>query len=194
MTAASAVVAAIPSKVRSKITNDPAQRHGRSAEARRVRDLFAAYSTTLGNPTDVGTQALILAAAEAVTIAEVTRAVHLAGKGDLDSVVRSEGTAARALRRLGLDRAVAPPKKSFAEKLEEMEATRKAAEAAPAADAAKGDDVAADAGQLTSVPGNEAGVRAMTISPDGYDVIKQLGSNRNNRAVGDGKTVGDGSK
>jgi len=77
MSSASAALAATPSKVRSKINNDPAQRHGRSVEARRVRDLFAAYSATPGNPTEVVTQALVLAASEAVAIAELTRASYL---------------------------------------------------------------------------------------------------------------------
>ena len=95
-----------------------------------MRDLFAAYSAALGSPGDVGTQALILAAAEAVTIAERTRADHLAGKTDLDSVVRAEGASSRALRRLGLNRAAPPPpRKSLAETLAEIEATQRAAEA-----------------------------------------------------------------
>jgi len=102
-----------------------------------VRDLFAAYSASLGNPVNVGTQALVLAAAEAVAIAELTRPNHLAGSADLNSVVRAEGTAARALRRLGLDRAVAPPRKSFTDRLVEMEAARQVAGAQPAADAAE---------------------------------------------------------
>jgi hypothetical protein len=139
MSAASAAMAAAPYKVRSRITKHPSQRHGRSAEARRVRDLYTFYSAQLGNPVDVGTQALILAASEAMAIAEITRASHIAGKAELDAVVRAEGMAARALRRLGLNRAAPPaPRKSFAEKLAEMEAARQAAEGATAAEAAEG--------------------------------------------------------
>src|SRR5690348_1914757 len=104
MSSASTALATSPSKVRSKITNDPAQRHGRSAHARRVRDLYAAYMAALGAPIDVPTMALALAASEAVTIAERARADHLAGKIALSEVVRAEGTAARALRRIGLNK------------------------------------------------------------------------------------------
>ena len=66
-----------------------------------------------------------------------TRPNHLAGSADLNSVVRAEGKAARALRRLALDRAVAPSRKSFTDRLVEMEAARQVAGAQPAADAAE---------------------------------------------------------
>jgi hypothetical protein len=134
MSLASAVLAPMPSRVRSKITNDPAQRHGRSAEARRVKDLFAGYSAALGNPSDAPTTALILAAAEAVTIAEIARRDHIAGKVDLNSVIRAEGAANRALKRLGLAKPATAPRKTFTEKMMEAEAA-KAAEAGTATDA-----------------------------------------------------------
>lgn len=107
MSPASPALAAAPSKVRSKITNDPSQRHGRSAEARRVKDLFEGYSSALGHPADVATQALILSAAEHVAIAERTRAAVIAGKIAPTEAVRSQGAADRALRRLGLNKVAA---------------------------------------------------------------------------------------
>jgi hypothetical protein len=103
---------AVASKVRAKTTNDPMRsgRLGRSAEARRVRDLFRSYVATLGNPLDPGTIALALAAAEQVVIAECARRDHLSGKVDLDAVVRAENMSARALRRLGLNKPTAKPR------------------------------------------------------------------------------------
>ena len=157
MSSASPALAVTPSKVRSKITNDPSQRHGRSAEARRVRDLYASYLAALGGPTDVSTQALILAAAEHVAIAERTRADAIAGK--TVDVVRTEGAANRALKRIGLNKAAPPPKgKSFIEKLEEKEA---AVQARAAANAADGVDAASDSDERTGeVPSQADGVAA----------------------------------
>lgn len=125
-------IATALSRVRSRTTNNPADRLGRSAQARRVRDLYNGYLDALGTPTDVPTLALVLAAAEAVAIAEVARAAYLDGKGDLNAVVRAENTANRSLKRIGLAKpsASAKPKKSFAEKMAEADAARRAAEAA----------------------------------------------------------------
>jgi hypothetical protein len=99
------------SKVRSRITNSPAMRHGRSPEARRVRDLYAGYVAALGGPADVPTLALILAAAEAVALAEVARRECLGGMtaAGAELVVRLENTANRSLRRIGLAKAGAKP-------------------------------------------------------------------------------------
>jgi hypothetical protein len=96
---------------RSRITNDPATRHGRSAEGRRVKDLYAGYLSALGHPTDVPTMALALAAAEAVALAEVARRECLAGLTGINSetVVRFENMANRSLRRLGLAKATPKP-------------------------------------------------------------------------------------
>lgn len=157
MSVTSATLVAVPSKVRSKITNDPSQRHGRSAEARRVKDLFAGYSSALGNPVDAPTTALILAAAEAVTISEIARRDCIAGKTDINQVIRAEGAANRALKRLGLAKPALPPRKSLIEKLTEQEAVRKAAEARTAADAAKASTTAAGADQRASGAGLQAG-------------------------------------
>ncbi|WP_342711436.1 hypothetical protein AAFG13_06080 [Bradyrhizobium sp. B124] len=120
------------SRVRSRTTNSPADRLGRTAQARRVKDLYAGYLDALGNPADVPTLALVLAAAEAVAIAEVARAAYLDGKGDLNAVVRAENTANRSLKRIGLAKpsATAKPKKTFAERMADADAARRAAEAA----------------------------------------------------------------
>lgn len=117
MSSASAELEGSLSKARSKITNRPEMRHGRTAEARRVRDLFVGYSSALGNPVDVPTMALILSAAEDVTIAEAARADHIAGKVDINAVVRAEGTAARALRRIGMNKVATPAPLSLADQL-----------------------------------------------------------------------------
>lgn len=151
MSIASAAIEIVPSKLRSKITNDPSQRHGRSAEARRVKDLFYGYSAALGNPSDTPTMALILSAAEAVTIAEKTRADHIAGKIVLNEVIRAEGAANRALKRLGLARPTPPKRKTFAEKMAEIEASQRAAEARTAADGVEGVETAAISDQRTGV-------------------------------------------
>jgi hypothetical protein len=74
-----------------------------------MRDLYKAYVARLHNPTDTGTLALVLAAAELVISAEQARADLLAGRGDLDAVVRIENLAARALRRLGLGKPAPKP-------------------------------------------------------------------------------------
>lgn len=82
----------------------------------------------LGNPNDVPTIALAIAAAEAIVLAEDARKECLAGGLNgmsAELMIRCENTAARALRRLGLNRAAPPaPRKSFAEKMAEMEAAR----------------------------------------------------------------------
>jgi hypothetical protein len=109
MSSASSALDRKPSKVRSKVTNDPTARHGRSAEARRVKDLFASYMLALGNPTDNGTVAMVLAAAEAVTIAENARRDHLAGKIGINDMIRAEGASNRALKRIGLNKPVPKP-------------------------------------------------------------------------------------
>jgi hypothetical protein len=102
-----------PSKTRAKLTNNPAGagRHGQSAEGRRVRDLYRAFVAQLGNPTDAGVQAAVLAAAENVVIAEQVRALFLAGAPAVSAsdVVRAESTSNRSQRRLGLHKPAQKP-------------------------------------------------------------------------------------
>jgi hypothetical protein len=100
-----------PRANRSAVTNAPAMRHGRTAEGRRVKDLYEGYVVALGRPTDVPTLALILAAAEAVALAEVARRECLAGMTGVNAelTIRFENSANRALRRLGLAKATPKP-------------------------------------------------------------------------------------
>jgi hypothetical protein len=79
----------------------------------------------LGSPADAPTQALVIAAAEAVVLAETAREDCLRGMNGINAelMIRLENTANRALRRLGLAKAAPPPpRKSIAERLAEAEA------------------------------------------------------------------------
>lgn len=113
---------------RSAATNRPSSRWRlKTARGRRCRDLFKGYMTQLGNPTDDPTVALIVAAAEAIVLAEDARQECLAGMNGLNAelMIRCENSAARALRRLGLNRAAPPaPRKSFTERMNEAEAAK----------------------------------------------------------------------
>jgi hypothetical protein len=102
-------------------------RHGRSPEARRVRDLYRSYMAALADPVDPATQALALAAAESVVICEVARRdlLNTMTAAGAELLVRLENTANRALKRVGLAKAspkAAPPN------LHEYLAQKKAAE------------------------------------------------------------------
>jgi hypothetical protein len=94
-----------PAALRAKATNHPL--YGRAsrntAQGRRIGDLYDALLRAMGNPTDAVAQANALAAAELKVAAEDARAKLLAG-GDIDpdQVVKLEGAAARAERKLGL--------------------------------------------------------------------------------------------
>jgi hypothetical protein len=94
-----------PAALRARATNDPL--HGRAsrntARGRRIGDLFDAYLREMGNPADTPAQANALAAAELKVAAENARAKLLNG-GDIDpdQVVKLEGAAARAERKLGI--------------------------------------------------------------------------------------------
>jgi hypothetical protein len=141
----------------SATTNNPLVRaDGRSAQGRRVRDLFRSYCSQLGNPTDAATQAGVLAAAELIVAAEAARANLLAGRGDINAVVRVENLAARALRRLDLGKPVAPHKKSFIEKAIEREAAQREAEGRGEADTAEGTKAAASGDQRTGEAGSQS--------------------------------------
>ena len=74
---------------RAALTNDPlrARADGRTPQGRRVRDLFRAYSAAMGSPSDPGTQAAILAAAELMVAAERARAEFLADGGDIEQLI-----------------------------------------------------------------------------------------------------------
>jgi hypothetical protein len=110
----------LPKPQRAKRTNYPlAGVETNKAHGRRIADLAGAYFRVLGNPTGIEQQAAIVAAAELQVLAEETRAAALKqiGTFDLDQVVRVEGAAARALRRLGVDRKREPAVPTLAEHL-----------------------------------------------------------------------------
>jgi hypothetical protein len=133
---------------KSRTTNNPLRRaNGNTAQGRRVRDLYRGYMIALGSPNDPVTAALVLAAAEQVVIAENARRDHLAGIADLDSVIRAENMSARALRRLGLNKPVQPPKEDFAAMMQRLATPQRAS---TEASAVGGADVAADSDQRIS--------------------------------------------
>jgi len=95
----------LPKRLRARRTNDPCAGLGRNtATGRRIADLVRSYLRALGNPTDIGRQAEVIAAAEMQVLAEEARAAALREpeKADLDAIVRIQGAADRALRRLGI--------------------------------------------------------------------------------------------
>jgi hypothetical protein len=105
---------ALPKRQRAKRTNDPfAGLDMNTARGRRTADLVWAYLTALGNPDSIERQAAAIAAAELQVLAEEARAAALkeGATADLDRVVRMQGAADRALRRLGIKPAAAamPP-------------------------------------------------------------------------------------
>jgi hypothetical protein len=103
---ASRVLTAEPPRgQRAKRTNNAlAGVNMNTARGRRVADLVRSYLKALGNPDDVGRQAEIITAAELQVLAEEGRAAALQSPktGDLDCIVRIQGAADRALRRLGI--------------------------------------------------------------------------------------------
>lgn len=102
------VAGRLPASSRSAATNSPASRwKGNTVTGRRCRDLFKGYLSALGNPSDAPTMALVIAAAEAVVLAEIARQECLAGMTGLNAelTIRFENAAARALRRIGLAKA-----------------------------------------------------------------------------------------
>src|ERR1039458_822359 len=125
--------AELPSRQRARRTNDPfASLEMNTARGRRVGDLVRAYLDKLGHPTDVERQAAVIQAAELQVLAEEARSAALkSGTADLDQVVRVQGAADRAVRRLGIKRTEAPKGPSLAEYLA-AKAPAEAAEETPA--------------------------------------------------------------
>ena len=90
---------------RSAITAKPEARlNGNSPVGRRVRDLFKALMTRLGDPVDVVIVADVLALVELKVAAEVARARLLEGKNQTSNeCVRLENLVRRAEGRVGLE-------------------------------------------------------------------------------------------
>jgi hypothetical protein len=107
------VPASNPLLNRAALTNDPlrVRADGRTPQGRRTRDLYRSYFDAIGRPGNPAIQASVLAAAELMVAAERARAEFLAGRGDVEQIVRLENLAARSVRRLGIKAgaAVAPP-------------------------------------------------------------------------------------
>ena len=98
-------LADLPAAQRARRTNDPfANIETNTARGRRDADLVRAYLKALGNPASIEHQAAIIAAAELQVLAEEARTTALrdSGRADLDQVIRLQGAADRAIRRLGL--------------------------------------------------------------------------------------------
>jgi hypothetical protein len=117
---------------RARRTNDPlATIETNTARGRRVADLVRAYLKALGNPVDIERQAAVIAAAELQVLAEEARSAALkSGSPDLDQVVRVQGAADRAVRRLGIKPGAAAPQLSMRERLIAEAEAREEAEAA----------------------------------------------------------------
>jgi len=103
-------VAARPRQLRAAITNSPLKRRGldsRSRTGRRRVDLIALYTAALGGRDRITESQLadIVRAAELVAVAEEARFTALTKGGgavDLAALVKIEGVADRAVRRLGI--------------------------------------------------------------------------------------------
>jgi hypothetical protein len=101
----------LPKRQRARRTNDPlANLDMNTSRGRRTADLVRAYLGALGHPADIERQAAVIAAAELQVLAEEARAAALkeGAAADLDRVVRVQGAADRAVRRLGIKPGGAP--------------------------------------------------------------------------------------
>jgi hypothetical protein len=102
-----------------------------TARGRRIADLVRAYLKALGNPTDIERQAAVIAAGELQVLAEEARAAALkSGSPDLDQVVRVQGAADRAVRRLGIKSGTSATQPTICEVLIAEAEARDEAEAA----------------------------------------------------------------
>jgi hypothetical protein len=107
-------------RLRARRTNDPfANLDMNTARGRRTADLVRAHLIALGNPSEIERQAAVIAAAEMQVLAEEARTAALreGPTADLDRVVRMQGAADRALRRLGIRPGAEPKPPSLAEHL-----------------------------------------------------------------------------
>jgi hypothetical protein len=131
MSAQCATIATRPATTRSQITNRPLRLRGldgRSGSGRRRRDLIEAFAEALGGRQGLSDVRMIdvRRAAELVAVAEEARAEALKQGGasvDLNTLVKLEGMADRATRKLGIKAPDKPAAPSLAEHV-----ARKAAE------------------------------------------------------------------
>jgi len=114
------------SKGASRITNRPTKLAGidnRSTDGRRRRDLIRCYVSALGGPDKISPATMndVTRAADLVALAEKKRAEGLRGVDiDLSDLIRLEGAADRAVRRL----AIKPGQKPAGPTLQEYLAAR----------------------------------------------------------------------
>lgn len=101
---------------RARATNRPLSGVNQSSKiGRRIADLFRSYVRAMSERGCIA-EADALRAAELVAGAEQARSQLLAGKGDADQVVRLENLAARAVKKLWIERqASIKPKKTLAD-------------------------------------------------------------------------------
>jgi hypothetical protein len=98
----------------SRTTTQPmaARTDGHGKAGKRIRDLYRAYMTRIGNPDDPIAQSAALTAAELTFAAEACRAKVLADAGDAalaDALVRVTNLADRAERKLAKFNATKKP-------------------------------------------------------------------------------------
>jgi hypothetical protein len=124
------------SRGRSRISNQPTKLAGvdnRSTHGRRRRDLIRGYVAAMGGPDKVSPATMndVTRAADLVALAEKMRGDALRGDAfDLSDLIRLEGAADRAVRRL----AIKPGQKPAGPTLQEYMAAKAAQKAADAAD------------------------------------------------------------
>jgi hypothetical protein len=101
-----AAAATNPLLNRAAVTNDPlrVRADGRTPQGKRIRDLYRSYWEAIGRPSNPAIQAAVLAASELMVAAEGARAQFLAGRGDVEQIVRLENLALRAVRAWGSSR------------------------------------------------------------------------------------------
>jgi hypothetical protein len=124
---------AVPRTRRSRLTNKPSRMFStNTSTGRRAADLARGYADALNNPDNPATLALIAAAAQLTAIAEVARreAMRDPVHADLSALVKIEGVAARAVRKLGIKPAARKPSTpTLAEQVAAAQRAREAAEA-----------------------------------------------------------------
>jgi hypothetical protein len=114
----------------SRVTNQPHKLVGidnRSTRGRRRRDLIRGYIQALGGPEKVSSAVMldVTRAVDLVLIAEQRRADALRGvEVDMGDLVRLEGAADRAVRRLGIKPGAQPSGPSLADYIAERYGTK----------------------------------------------------------------------
>jgi hypothetical protein len=122
---------ALSQNCRASITNDPRRVRsidGRSEAGRRRRDLIDIFVEALGGPDTVTDARMVdvVRAAELIAVTEATRAALLKGNQSIDllALSRIEGTADRAVRRLGIKLPSGPKASTLQEHLAKRAAKR----------------------------------------------------------------------